>query len=230
MTSAVDPLLTNWTKPAYERGSYTAVYPPFLERFVHRHVHGIPSSALHSRCGVAMNLPEFHAQPSGVGVVGGVTMNLPEFHARPGMVVEVGWRGILLNDTQQPHSHSLGCPADIAFLCYCHNLPFQSYNPIIRHHQYWNFRDPTTAWKPVGEAEWRMAVGCSAHMCVLRSKDFVTWRDGGTMYACCVHASTLFLVDSMILQGSQARQYIVDDFYTIAICILFCHTQVPSCW
>lgn len=57
-----------------------------------------------------------------------------------------------------------------------------AYNPIIRHHQNWNFRDPTTAWKPDGEPEWRMVVGCSAHMCVLRSKDFVTWRDGGIMY------------------------------------------------
>ena len=74
-------------------------------------------------------------------------------------------------------------------------------NPAITHAQHWNFRDPTTAWKPPAAAaaasaasaeggrrgggdgdEWRLAVGCSGHLCTFRSKDFASWRDAGMFY------------------------------------------------
>jgi sucrose-6-phosphate hydrolase SacC (GH32 family) len=61
-----------------------------------------------------------------------------------------------------------------------------SYNPVISHRPDYNFRDPTTAWKPQAEdgddVEWRMEVGCSGHMCIFRSHDFVKWRDAGVFY------------------------------------------------
>lgn len=59
-----------------------------------------------------------------------------------------------------------------------------AFNPIAQSpsHRAYNFRDPTTAWKPDNSAEWRMAVGCSGHLCTFRSSDFVHWRDAGIFY------------------------------------------------
>ena len=56
------------------------------------------------------------------------------------------------------------------------------YDPIVRHTPDYNFRDPVTAFRPEPAGDWRMAVGCSGHLCTYRSADFVSWRDAGRMY------------------------------------------------
>ena len=54
-------------------------------------------------------------------------------------------------------------------------------NPVVSHEPGYNFRDPTSAWRPPGGGEWRMGVGCSGRVCVYRSADFVSWRDVGSV-------------------------------------------------
>ena len=62
------------------------------------------------------------------------------------------------------------------------------YDPAVRHMPDYNFRDPVTAFHPADPGhppaaeEWRMAVGCSGHLCTFRSADFKSWRDAGIMY------------------------------------------------
>eukprot|EP01043_Picozoa_sp_COSAG02_P056379 COSAG02_NODE_6677_length_3424_cov_7.159699_3_plen_387_part_00 len=59
---------------------------------------------------------------------------------------------------------------------------------VVNHTPAYNFRDPVTAFRPpagstpAAAEEWRMAVGCSGHLCTFRSRNFRAWRDAGLFY------------------------------------------------
>ena len=143
------------------------------------------------------------AHPSGVGWLHAVSANgLAWRHLPMALEPQQPWEcgGIFTGSATVPEPGGIV----LAFAVECNEaigvaLPSNASDPlltdwrtptrVVSHTPSYNFRDPVTAFRPPPtaasngtEAEWRMAVGCSGHLCTFRSADFQTWRDAGSFY------------------------------------------------